>query len=245
MLKKCEDEIFLSSVSLGIEKTFRLEICYRRGMRNLVLRVKGAELIAVSAPYGVSILEIKNFVRSNAEQILKSASTPNKYLGLKEFFEESPFAYLQDGKYSVILKDAKNGDFFIRDEKQKLLLLAFDFSSPENLKSLFFSFAKTELKSLVEKIALAHNFEVPKITIRDQRTCWGSRSSSQTMSFNWRILLIEPIFQEYIICHEFAHIKFMDHSVSFWIYLNRIFEGARRVDRRLSDECKKASNCAL
>ena len=63
-----------------------------------------------------------------------------------------------------------------------------------------------------------------------------SRSSTGTLSFNWRMVLLPCELQDYIVCHELAHVRFMDHSVSFWIFLNRLLPNAKSLDARLSKE---------
>lgn len=73
-----------------------------------------------------------------------------------------------------------------------------------------------------------------RVSVRDQSSRWASRSSSGTLSLNWRIMLLSPEHQKYMVLHELAHTKFMDHSVSFWIFLNRICPNTQKLDREIS-----------
>lgn len=55
-----------------------------------------------------------------------------------------------------------------------------------------------------------------RIRIADQRTRWGSCSSSGTLSFNWRLVLApQPVF-EYVVVHELCHLREPSHSPRFW-----------------------------
>jgi hypothetical protein len=58
-----------------------------------------------------------------------------------------------------------------------------------------------------------------RLTIRGQKTRWGSCSLSGTMSFNWRLLLGPEQILDYLIWHEVCHLEIMDHSPRFWSLL--------------------------
>ena len=55
-----------------------------------------------------------------------------------------------------------------------------------------------------------------RITIREQKTRWGSCSSSGGLNFNWKLILMPEKVLDYVVIHELAHRKEMNHSEKFW-----------------------------
>jgi predicted metal-dependent hydrolase len=57
---------------------------------------------------------------------------------------------------------------------------------------------------------------VNRITIKDQKTRWGSCSSLGNINYNWRIIMAPDATIDYLIIHELSHRVFLDHSKNFW-----------------------------
>jgi predicted metal-dependent hydrolase len=68
----------------------------------------------------------------------------------------------------------------------------------------------------IEFYNLRYNFKVGKVSIRNQRSRWGSCSSKGNLNFNYKISLIPPHLADYIIVHELCHLGQLNHSSKFW-----------------------------
>ncbi|MCM1264216.1 MAG: M48 family metallopeptidase [Butyrivibrio sp.] len=66
-----------------------------------------------------------------------------------------------------------------------------------------------------------------KISIRSQKTRWGSCSSKGTLSFNWRLMLAPPAILDYVVVHELCHLTYMNHSAEFWKLVESVFPNYR------------------
>ena len=74
-----------------------------------------------------------------------------------------------------------------------------------------------------------------RITIRDQKTRWGSCSAKGTLSFNWRLMLAPPAILDYVIVHELCHLTYMNHSAAFWNKVESVYPDYRAARKWLKD----------
>ncbi len=82
--------------------------------------------------------------------------------------------------------------------------------------------AKEYIPKRVEYYHAFTGGEYQKITIRDQKTRWGSCSSNGTLSFNYRLMLAPPRVLDYVVVHELCHLTHMNHSTAFWEMVSSI-----------------------
>ena len=76
-----------------------------------------------------------------------------------------------------------------------------------------------------------------RITIREQKTRWGSCSSKGNLNFNWKLVLLDPELLDYVVVHELAHRREMNHSKNFWKIVEAELPDYRERRRRLK-ECR-------
>lgn len=84
------------------------------------------------------------------------------------------------------------------------------------LEAHFARRAKVELPARAWELAAVTGVEVKLVTVRNQRSRWGSCSASGTISLNWRLVQTPDFVRDYIIYHELMHLREMNHSPRFW-----------------------------
>ncbi len=76
--------------------------------------------------------------------------------------------------------------------------------------------ARRRLATLVRDVAAQTGLHPAKLAIRDTSSRWGSCTAAGTVMFNWRLLLAPHAVQHYVVVHELAHLRHMNHGRAFW-----------------------------
>ena len=93
--------------------------------------------------------------------------------------------------------------------------------------------AAQELPPRVRVFAAQHQIAVTRITVRNQKSRWGSCSRRGTISLNWRLIQTPDFVRDYILLHELAHRRHMNHSARFWSEVERLCPDFRTAERWL------------
>ena len=95
--------------------------------------------------------------------------------------------------------------------------------------------AKEVLPEIAAHFAPLVGVDYGRITIRAQRTRWGSCSAQGNLNFNCLLMLTPDDVMEYVVVHELCHRKEMNHSARFWAEVERVLPGYRESRRWLKD----------
>lgn len=85
--------------------------------------------------------------------------------------------------------------------------------------------AKCALTKRLREIADIHNFHYAKVTIRKQKTRWGSCSVRNTISLNINLVRLPDPLRDYVMLHELVHTRIKNHSKAFWTELDKAVGG--------------------
>ncbi len=210
----------------------RLWFCPNHRARRYVLRLRPDGSARVTIPRGGSAAEAKRFAERNIpwlkRQLVRQAaqqSAPKTWMiGSEILFRgefvplkaevEGPQRIIQFGEESFRVKD---GTSDLRPAVERHL----------------WRLAARELPARVFDFAALHQFSVNRVTVRNQRSRWGSCSKRGTISLNWRLVQAPTFVRDYIILHELAHLKEMNHSRRFWREVARLCPEFSKAERWL------------
>lgn len=98
------------------------------------------------------------------------------------------------------------------------------------LEAHFARRGKIELPARTWELSALTGVEVKQVTVRNQRSRWGSCSANGTISLNWRLVQTPEFVRDYIIHHELMHLREMNHSDRFWARVEEVCPGWREAE---------------
>ncbi len=208
-------------------------ITTRRGLRNITLRPKtrGMREIHISKPWLVPTSSALRFLeqkRTWCERVFASVPAKEKIMpgdtieifGIPTLIVHNPamrsnkFQINDDGAATLTI--GGGADMFTRRVR-------------DWVRTEFVVVAKEMIRTAPRELWPS------RITVRDTTSRWGSCSSSGTMSFSWRLAFAPRDVMRYVVMHELAHRKHMNHSPEFWAYVSQLYGfGVERARRWLN-----------
>jgi predicted metal-dependent hydrolase len=95
--------------------------------------------------------------------------------------------------------------------------------------------ARHVLPGLLAELATLHGCKIGRITVRNQRSRWGSCAANANISLNWRLIQMPAAVADYVMIHELMHTRVMNHSRKFWREVAAACPGFREAEHWLKE----------
>jgi len=188
------------------------------------LRMNYRNQLIVSAPVNLSNRKILSFVESQRLWLKENIAHAPKIIRVDEWLQKNPFLSANGTRFPIQLKSTTgsraNYTFESSSSAIKLHIPGQNEDACKTLLKLVKAFSKDTLGYRLAYHTNNLNLKYERLTVRDQISRWGSCSNKRCISLNWRLILIEPELQDYVILHELAHLTEMNHSKQFWKLLD-------------------------
>lgn len=192
------------------------DLITRSDRKTLSLSVLKDGQIVIKAPLKMSNDTIQKFVFEKQKWIReKLAYIHNNQQKFEDIIKYRKFL-LYGNEYSIKITNVKkietaNNEFCINIPSS----IPDDKIMPK-LKNWYKKNAKTILEERVEYISNKIKLKPNNIRISDSKGRWGACNSKGCISFNYRVIMLEPAVIDYVIVHELCHLVEMNHSKRFW-----------------------------
>lgn len=199
------------------------EIQVNSRAKRLAIRISQGN-VKISVPRNIPIKQAQTFIEAKKEWILKHWQAQNAERdGGRGLVEGSEIPYLgnnlvlhikiYEGRRLKISRLNNELTIFLPEglpqESQALLL-------PEGLKQWYKEEARRILWDKLDYYAQALGVEYRQFRLKEQKTRWGSCSAEGNINLNWRVILAPEQVVDYLVIHELAHLRHLNHSRDFW-----------------------------
>jgi predicted metal-dependent hydrolase len=207
-----------------------------RRARKYILRVRPDGSLRVTIPRGGSRREAEAFVERQrawvAAERLRVAErhAPVEWRegdAIRLHGEPVPIRVQETGRSSVLI---------VGDQRVRIPVGTVDLRPAAELALR--RIAVRELIPRLESLAAEHSLTVARITIRNQRSRWGSCSRRGVIALNFRLVQMPPAVCDYVLLHELMHLRQQNHSRRYWRLVAEVCPGFREAERWLRVEGK-------
>ena len=177
--------------------------------------------IRVYAPKGMRLRDIDQMVRERAGQLLEMGRSVDRRLDedrRSHPVTEGSTILIEGVPHTIKLNRGAKAAGIAADRELRLVL-----PEPENdpavrgvIRAVLSARALERIRERVDHYAPLIGVRPGRITIREQKTRWGSCSSRGNLNFNWKLIMASPQVLDYVVIHELCHLHEFNHSPRFW-----------------------------
>jgi predicted metal-dependent hydrolase len=209
-----------------------IELVRHPRARRYVLRLRADGSARVTIPRGGSVAEARRFVgrqkiwlERQLQRLLARPVLP------REWGFGSNILFRGERLKLEPIANGKNG--MVRFGTQQLGLSGSPTDLRPAIERYLWRLAAKELPTRVFEYSKLHQIPIRRVTVRNQRSRWGSCSRRGTISLNWRLIQAPAFVRDYIILHELCHVRQMNHSRRFWQEVKRVCPDFQTAERWL------------
>jgi predicted metal-dependent hydrolase len=201
----------------------------RRGRRGVGLKVDENGL-TVSAPSAMPLAHIETVVRESERWVLrKIAEWSARRVPPIAWRDGAALPYLGS---ELVLRLALGGRARAERLARELFVTVRTGDEPEVRRAVigwYKRMARDHLHARLDALAAAAGLAAPRFFLSSALSRWGSCNSRREIRLAWRLLKAPPELVDYVICHELAHLRHMNHSPAFWAEVERQCPDYRRL----------------
>ena len=208
---------------------FKVVLAPRR--KHIAFRLNGEGVLELLVPPpGLTEAAAGEIVLRNLDQVRRMQARFARQAPAPAYaFTEGESFPLWDRKMKLVF----SGRLLLAEEERFLVPAGSPAEVRAHLTALYRKIAPGLLRERCSLFGQPFGLIPRAVRAADTTSRWGSCSSRGTISFCWKLLLLPQELSDYVVCHELAHLKHMDHSPAFWALTERLMPGALEKRSRL------------
>lgn len=213
-------------LSLSKGETYHYHIRHSKRAKRLSLTLSARKELTVVLPIGMERALAHEFVQKKSnwvEKHLSKAKLVSKSVVLSK--PNSLHLKMLDEIWTIHYVKGNDKQIQYHELPQYHLQITGGVESSALIHKVLGRFLKNKADAIfshsMQKLAQQHGFSYSAISIRGQKTRWGSCSKKQSISLNYKLLLMPKLTAHYVFIHELCHTLEMSHSKRFWQLVER------------------------
>ena len=201
--------------------TRRLEYeLVRQARRDILLKVLPGGVIRVYAPSYTQLRAVDDVVRARAGELTRLQEEVDRAWTesrARNALREGRPIWFEGRQYALALRTGRPAVEFAGDQVRVTV------PDPGDEESVRAELRAWLSERALERIRARLDYYIPRVgkqpgrvTIREQKTRWGSCSSKNNLNFNWKLIMAPPPALDYVVIHELCHLHEFNHSPRFW-----------------------------
>jgi predicted metal-dependent hydrolase len=222
------------SIQLSNGKTIAYHL-ERRARRTVGLKITADGLI-VHAPKYILEFQLKKLIQEKSNWILSKLEAREQNPVPPMIWRDGETLQLLGNTISLqVIKDAKNRQ--AQFNHTSLVITSSQADDEIIIKQKVIQWYKKQAEldfgRRLAILAARLNVSTPPLKLSSAQSRWGSCSSRGDIRLNWRLLQAPPSIINYVVCHELAHLKEMNHSAKFWAVVASIYPDYKLAEKEL------------
>lgn len=187
--------------------------------RHVKLRASSQKGLEITIPTRFNLKDIPSILEEHKVWILKQLSRLESNILAPAFLPDHIHleAINEHWKIEYVACQSK---FELIQRPQKELVLVGRLPEPTDCRKILTQWIKryaiAPIQTQLHQLSVANQLEYQQLTIRDQKTLWGSCTSQKSISLNYKLLFLPLHLLQHVMIHELAHTKHLNHSMRFW-----------------------------
>ena len=233
-----QDTIEINGIKIHVRRSTRA--------KRLSLKIDSTGKFTLVIPKFTMGFSVNRFIEQNADWInehTEKAKNMQKLHPKPKYQTGDTFYYFGEKVFLEVSPSSKKRPSIKIREDKMIICIYEKVSKKEGVEMVKKAIEKFYRKKAEEVIhdrlqffSEQYDFKYNNVVLKNQKTRWGSCSSSKNLNFNWRLIMAPIEVIDYIVVHELCHLKQMNHSLKFWKLIEKIIPDYKKSKKWLKEK---------